>query len=414
MSSIFAKYQGGQNSGGGGGGGSGANTALSNLSGVAVNASLVPGMAGTIDLGSLSLPWNNAYAHTLLTTGNVAADGQLYSPLGTTSTPAGTTQTIDWNNGSTQELDLASASGNVTVTFTNTNSGSQMTLFVVQGASARNVTFTGVQWPGGTAPTISIRSGAVDVITFVVRGTTVYGTFDQNFLPLPPNSIPGLVLWLDGTDPSTMGNPSSGSTFSFWNDKSGNANNYSQSNSSFYPTYISNGAPSGKGIVRFPGPTTGFTNGSSALVSGAYTIFVYTKLNQTIAYNRLLAYDIPGDSGNSNVFLTTASGSFGMVQVTGVSPVASVSLDTTTFHSFCITYNGSGVSTLANYSLYYDDVLQSNSTTSNGHGNGNAVGYDGNVNSGNNEDVVFIAVYNRVLTSAELAQLQAYAPIAGS
>lgn len=39
----------------------GANTALSNLAAVAVNLSLIPGAAGTLDLGSLALPWRNIF-----------------------------------------------------------------------------------------------------------------------------------------------------------------------------------------------------------------------------------------------------------------------------------------------------------------------------------------------------------------
>jgi hypothetical protein len=41
--------------------GSGANTALSNLASVAINTSLLPGASGTIDLGSATFAWNNAY-----------------------------------------------------------------------------------------------------------------------------------------------------------------------------------------------------------------------------------------------------------------------------------------------------------------------------------------------------------------
>jgi hypothetical protein len=48
--------------GGSGGGGGGANTALSNLASVAVNADLIPGGDGTLDLGASSPSWKNLYA----------------------------------------------------------------------------------------------------------------------------------------------------------------------------------------------------------------------------------------------------------------------------------------------------------------------------------------------------------------
>src|SRR5262249_24466191 len=44
-----------------GGGSGGANTALSNLTSVAINTSLLPGAAGTVNLGSGSLPFGQLY-----------------------------------------------------------------------------------------------------------------------------------------------------------------------------------------------------------------------------------------------------------------------------------------------------------------------------------------------------------------
>lgn len=134
--------------------------------------------------GGLCLTLNNPTTtvnNNLAVSGNASVDGQFSMPVSTVSTPSGTTQTINWNSGSTQELDLSSATGNVTVTFSNQTDGAQMTLFVVQGSSALNVTFTGVKWAGGAAPVISTGSGAIDIITFVVRGSTVYGAIGQNF-----------------------------------------------------------------------------------------------------------------------------------------------------------------------------------------------------------------------------------------
>ena len=95
-------------------------------------------------------------------------------------TPAGTTQTLDWSAGIVQKLSLASATGTVTLTLTNPVAGARYTLFVVQGASSRNVTFSpAVKWPGGTPPTISTANGAVDKIELVYDGSNYYGTFAQ-------------------------------------------------------------------------------------------------------------------------------------------------------------------------------------------------------------------------------------------
>jgi len=42
-------------------------------------------------------------------------------------------------------------------------------------------TFTGVKYPGGTAPTITATASAVDILSFVANGTVWYGTFAQAF-----------------------------------------------------------------------------------------------------------------------------------------------------------------------------------------------------------------------------------------
>jgi hypothetical protein len=42
-------------------------------------------------------------------------------------------------------------------------------------------TFTGVKWPGGTAPTITATASAVDIISFAYIGSTWYGNAAQAF-----------------------------------------------------------------------------------------------------------------------------------------------------------------------------------------------------------------------------------------
>lgn len=68
------------------GGGGGANVALSNLSGVAINTALLPGADNTIDLGSSSFSFRTAYADTSVLTPLVDTSGAL--SLGTGSSTA--------------------------------------------------------------------------------------------------------------------------------------------------------------------------------------------------------------------------------------------------------------------------------------------------------------------------------------
>ena len=46
---------------------------------------------------------------------------------------------------------------------------------------AGSATFTGVKWPGGTAPTITTGAGQMDILSFISDGTDWFGTFVQGF-----------------------------------------------------------------------------------------------------------------------------------------------------------------------------------------------------------------------------------------
>jgi hypothetical protein len=108
-------------------------------------------------------------------TGEIKADSynESYSVLGTTGSV-----TLDCEDGNTFLCDMT---GNVTFTFSNppaSGTGYTMTIELIQDSTARTVTWpASVDWPGGTAPTISTTSGAVDVFVFTTRngGTTWYG-----------------------------------------------------------------------------------------------------------------------------------------------------------------------------------------------------------------------------------------------
>ena len=90
------------------------------------------------------------------------------------------------NSGSSTTLSLSSASvqtvtlsGNCTFTMPTATAGASLTVILTQGGSNTG-TFTGVKWPGGTAPTITTGANKVDVLTFVSDGTNWYGVAVQN------------------------------------------------------------------------------------------------------------------------------------------------------------------------------------------------------------------------------------------
>jgi hypothetical protein len=52
------------------------------------------------------------------------------------------------------------------------------------GAGAFTATFTGVKWPGGTPPTITVTAAREDIFAFQSDGVDWYGTIvGQNFTP---------------------------------------------------------------------------------------------------------------------------------------------------------------------------------------------------------------------------------------
>lgn len=116
-----------------------------------------------------------------MTTVNVPKLAGDYIVTPPTSTPSGTTQTIDWNDGTFQVLDLGSASGNVTLTLSNPEAGCSYLLEVIQGATARTLTWpAAVYWEGGSAPTISTTEDAIDLISLAYNGSVYLCSFVQD------------------------------------------------------------------------------------------------------------------------------------------------------------------------------------------------------------------------------------------
>ena len=73
--------------------------------------------------------------------------------------------------------------GNCTFTMPTATSGTSFILKLIQdGTGSRTATFTGVKWPGGTAPTITTTaSTGLDILSFVCINSVWYGTYAQAF-----------------------------------------------------------------------------------------------------------------------------------------------------------------------------------------------------------------------------------------
>lgn len=135
-----------------------------------------PAFTGTVTMPSGSVT-SSAWAigtSTLLASTNYHLEPAEYD-----SGNSGTTKTLDWSNGSAQKSTLT---GSVTYTLTNPVTGGAYVIRIVQGASSYTVTWpASVKWSGGTAPTITVTNGKIDLINLYWDGTSYYGSFTQNY-----------------------------------------------------------------------------------------------------------------------------------------------------------------------------------------------------------------------------------------
>jgi hypothetical protein len=136
------------------------------------------GSGGGVNLGiGTSTP-----SEKLDVVGNVNINGQIYVDIPTTHLPTGTTQTINWDQGNYQIIDLDSATGNVTLTFTNAKAGAVYSLQVIQGSVTRSLVYPGsIKWEGGTPLVPTSGNDAIDLITMVYNGTDFLASYGSAY-----------------------------------------------------------------------------------------------------------------------------------------------------------------------------------------------------------------------------------------
>jgi hypothetical protein len=89
-----------------------------------------------------------------------------------------TTQTIALSNGTVQTVTLTA---NCTFTMPSVAEGKSFLVLIKSGAGNFTGTFTGVKFPGNTAPTITNTASRMDIIAFSSDGANWYGTASQNY-----------------------------------------------------------------------------------------------------------------------------------------------------------------------------------------------------------------------------------------
>ena len=147
-----------------------------------INASTSPttGIITTADSsGNLELQNNGTTALSL-------QSGKVINPSVTNYTETAYTAntstaiTVSLSNGTVQILTLT---GNCTLTMPTAGAGKSFIILLRQdGTGGRSITWTTVNWAGGTAPTITSTASKQDIYSFFSDGTSWYGvTVGQNY-----------------------------------------------------------------------------------------------------------------------------------------------------------------------------------------------------------------------------------------
>ena len=204
------------------GGGSGANVALSNLAGVAINTTLVSDTDITDDLGTQAIRWRNIYAQTLQT-GDTAADtlqigawdvdGSVFVPFFTLT--AGNTPT-GVLSGSVTGTTQAALTSNTTLA---------TTAYADSAAAARaNVALSNLSGVAINASLVPGADNTIDIGSGTARWANLYsgtlrtGTADTNTLLLQARDVDGaawttfITLTAGNTPTCVLGSAVTGTT----------------------------------------------------------------------------------------------------------------------------------------------------------------------------------------------------------
>jgi hypothetical protein len=132
--------------------------------------------------GDLTISTGSATVGTRVSVVNTAQEYSRTHNFDATSLTI-TSGTIPWNLAENQVAKLEVTTNSTMNNPTNAVDGATYMLTVTQGTAGNNTLSFGTayKFPGGTAPTLSVGSGDVDVIAFVSNGSVLYGVTSQDF-----------------------------------------------------------------------------------------------------------------------------------------------------------------------------------------------------------------------------------------
>jgi hypothetical protein len=189
-------------------------------------------------------------------------------------------------------------------------------------------------------------------------------TVSSGSAPFSPLSVPGLKIWLDGNDILNGSNPSTGSKFATWKDKSGNSHDFSQATSANQFTWVTN-IVNGKGAVQSNsgGATTWMKDAGAyiGLVSGTASTHWFVIKPTSVANDFIQSVGLLSDTGY--VFgnqLLLHSGGITFEQNHGWSaPGFTTSWVANTVYAVQCIYNGGSTSSDSSFSVLINGVALS-------------------------------------------------------
>jgi Concanavalin A-like lectin/glucanases superfamily len=236
------------------------------------------------------------------------------------------------------------------------------------------------------------RTDQVQVVTFT----------NTSYIPFSPNSISGIQLWLDGSDPYGNGDGTvllDGTSITAWIDKSPYGR-ITTLNTGTNAALLKVGIKAGLAVLRFFGASV-YTTTFPSFPNSAYTIFSVQYLSTNSgSYQRLFQNDL-------RVLMGTNNGNVLIAQGAGIS-FYSTSANTPTvsnYQQWCLlTANVSG-STL---SPFINGAAETTVSGITGSFSDFSIGGLPNVTQMWNGDSGEIVVYNRALSQTEQQKVEGY------
>jgi hypothetical protein len=144
-----------------------------------VNAVILTVSSGATLNDSLTVGSGATITGDITANNNIVMSGQASSAIFTLTD--GATITPDFDNGPIQTVTLE---GNRTLANpSNAKDGASYSIIVKQDTTGSRTLGYGAnyKWASGTAPTLSLGSNAVDILTFISDGTNMYGVEQKDF-----------------------------------------------------------------------------------------------------------------------------------------------------------------------------------------------------------------------------------------